>query len=211
MGALGVTVAAAGSHALSLPPCLASAMPTWCGESFTALAEGLQEALWHLGGARSPHRQPVGGVPQPEQGRGRGHHRALPGTVRALRHGGHPQQPRRGARERLDRGAATSSAGSQMRWRGSRDFEDLDAYRGFVADVVGRANAHRSKAIEARGAAGPARRAHRRLRADQRQHHLIIRLRTTPRVLHPLRNIMHKVKLRSAWCQHQPCSSSLSQ
>ena len=33
--------------------------------------------------------------------------------------------------------------------RGSSDFETLEAYRLFVADVVGRANAHRSKAIEA--------------------------------------------------------------
>ena len=33
--------------------------------------------------------------------------------------------------------------------RGSSDFETLEAYRLFVADMVGRANAHRSKAIEA--------------------------------------------------------------
>ena len=33
--------------------------------------------------------------------------------------------------------------------RGSSDFKDLDAYRAFIAEVVGRANAHRSKGIEA--------------------------------------------------------------
>ena len=33
--------------------------------------------------------------------------------------------------------------------RGSSEFEDLDAYRAFIAEVVGRANAHRSKGIEA--------------------------------------------------------------
>ena len=33
--------------------------------------------------------------------------------------------------------------------RGSSDFADLDAYRAFVGEVVGRANAHRSKGIEA--------------------------------------------------------------
>ena len=33
--------------------------------------------------------------------------------------------------------------------RGSSDFADLAAYRAFIADVVGRANAHRCKAIEA--------------------------------------------------------------
>ena len=37
--------------------------------------------------------------------------------------------------------------------RGSSDFTDLDAYRGFIATVVGRANAHRSKGIEAERAA----------------------------------------------------------
>ena len=33
--------------------------------------------------------------------------------------------------------------------RGSSDFADLDAYRAFIGEVVGRANAHRSKGIEA--------------------------------------------------------------
>ena len=33
--------------------------------------------------------------------------------------------------------------------RGSSDFTDLDSYRGFIAEVVGRANAHRTKGIEA--------------------------------------------------------------
>jgi hypothetical protein len=32
--------------------------------------------------------------------------------------------------------------------RGSRDFADLDAYRRFVDEVVGQANAHRRKALE---------------------------------------------------------------
>ena len=41
------------------------------GESYVALAEGLQNALWALGGAplRASQRQPVGGVPQPGHGR----------------------------------------------------------------------------------------------------------------------------------------------
>ena len=32
--------------------------------------------------------------------------------------------------------------------RGSRDFEDLDRYRGFVDEIVGRRNAHNRKRIE---------------------------------------------------------------
>ena len=33
--------------------------------------------------------------------------------------------------------------------RGSAEFDDLDAYRAFIAEVVGRANAHRAKRINA--------------------------------------------------------------
>ena len=49
------------------------------GESFTALAEGLQDALWHLGGTPREHRTDSlsGRLPQPAQGRSRGHDRAL--------------------------------------------------------------------------------------------------------------------------------------
>ena len=34
--------------------------------------------------------------------------------------------------------------------RGSAEFDDLDAYRAFIAEVVGRANAHRAKRIVCR-------------------------------------------------------------
>jgi hypothetical protein len=35
-----------------------------------------------------------------------------------------------------------------LQLRGSSDFADLDSYRGFVDEVVGRANVHRRKALE---------------------------------------------------------------
>ena len=41
------------------------------------------------------------------------------------------------------------SVADALALRGSSDFDDLDSYRSFIAEVVGRANAHRSKAIEA--------------------------------------------------------------
>ena len=49
------------------------------GESYVALAEGLQNALWALGGAprRAPQRQPFGGVPQPGRRCARGPDPAL--------------------------------------------------------------------------------------------------------------------------------------
>ncbi len=75
------------------------------GESYVALAEGLQNALWAFGGAPEQHRepQPLGGLPQPGPGRQGGPDPALRGPVRPLRHDADPQQQRRGSRERLHR------------------------------------------------------------------------------------------------------------
>ena len=57
------------------------------GESFTALAENLQNALWGLGGVPHEHRdlQPLGRLPQPHARGSRGRHAPLRRAVRALR------------------------------------------------------------------------------------------------------------------------------
>ena len=64
------------------------------GESFVALAEGLQNALWSLGGApsRASQRQPVGRLPQSRRRRPGRSDAALRGPVRPLRHDADPQQ-----------------------------------------------------------------------------------------------------------------------
>ena len=64
------------------------------GESFVALAEGLQNALWALGGVPEQHRSdsPVSGVLQPRSGCPGGSHPALRGTVCPLRHDTDAQQ-----------------------------------------------------------------------------------------------------------------------
>ena len=139
------------------------------GESFQALAAGLQDALWRLGGvpAGASHRQPVGGVQQP--GRARGTDPPLRGAVRALRHARDAQQPRREPRERLDRGAPGQlkrALDQALLLRGSREFADLPAYGQFVAETVRRLNARCAEAWEVeraclQAAAGPA---HGRLR-----------------------------------------------
>jgi hypothetical protein len=67
------------------------------GESYVALAEGLQNALWALGGAPREHRQPVRGVPQPGRRCPRGSDLALRRAVRALPDGAESQQPGSGA------------------------------------------------------------------------------------------------------------------
>lgn len=109
-GALGVTIAgAAFPHRLYH---FALAYSGWehaavvlGGESFTALAEHLQDALWALGGVPHEHRdlQPLRCLPQPHPGGGRGRHPPLRGAVRPLRADREPQQPGRGARERRGR------------------------------------------------------------------------------------------------------------
>ncbi len=127
------------------------------GESFTALAEGLQDALWHLGGAPREHRTDSlsaafcnldKDAAEDMTGRYRAlcEHYGMEAT-RNNRGVAHENGSIEGPHGHLKRRIADALA-----LRGSSDFEDLDAYRRFVADVVGRANAHRSKAIEAEGA-----------------------------------------------------------
>ena len=78
------------------------------GKSYVALAGGLQDALWALGGVPKEHRtdSPVGGVPEPEAGRAGGSDCALRGAAGGLRDGGEPPQPGPGTRERVGRGPA---------------------------------------------------------------------------------------------------------
>ena len=71
--------------------------------------------------------------------------------MRALPHGADPQQSRRGARERVDRsphGHLKQAIEDALLLRGSRDFDDLQAYRRFVDEVVGRRNARDRKRLD---------------------------------------------------------------
>ena len=123
------------------------------GESFVALAEGLQNALWALGGAPHEHRSD-----------------SLSAAFRNLDRDAAEDQTRRFAalcahygmtatRNNLgiahENGAIESSHGhlkqalaQALLLRGSNDFADLPRYRRFVAEVVGRANADRRRALE---------------------------------------------------------------
>ena len=124
------------------------------GESFTALAEGLQDALWHLGGAPGEHRTDSLSAAFCNLGKDAvedmtGRYRALcehygMEATRNNRGVAHENGSIEGPHGHLKRRIADALA-----LRGSSDFETLDAYRRFVAEAVGRANAHRSKAIEA--------------------------------------------------------------
>lgn len=128
------------------------------GESYVALAEGLQNALWSLGGAPANHRTD-----------------SLSAAFRNLEkdarddltkrydqlcehYGMTPTRNNRGVAH--ENGSIESSHGHLKRavedallMRGSRDFEDLGAYRRFIDEIVGRTNARNAKRIDAERAA----------------------------------------------------------
>jgi hypothetical protein len=122
------------------------------GESFVALAEGLQNALWALGGVPTEHRSDSlsaafrnlnvdaqADLTQRYQG--------------LMRHYG-MEPSRNNAGIAHENGSIESAHGhlkqaleDALLLRGSRDFADLDAYRAFVDGVVGRRNANNARRI----------------------------------------------------------------
>jgi hypothetical protein len=123
------------------------------GESFVALAEGLQNALWALGGAPLEHRSDS--LSAAFHNLERDAADDLTGRYEALcaHYGMTPTRNNRGIAH--ENGAIEGPHGHLKRalqqallLRGSVDFADLDAYRCLVDEVVGRANAGRRKALE---------------------------------------------------------------
>ena len=159
MGALGVTVAGEPLDHMLYHFRLAwsgftHARVVLGGESFTALAEGLQDALWHLGGVPREHRTDslsaaFCNLRKDEAEDTTERYKALCAhygmTVSRNNRGvAHENGSIEGPHGHLKRRVADALA-----LRGSSNFDDLDAWRNFIAEVVGRANAHRSRAIEA--------------------------------------------------------------
>jgi len=123
------------------------------GESFTALASGLQNALWALGGAPVEHRTD-----------------SLSAAFRNLERAAAEDQTRRCEAlcahygmivTRNNPGVAHENGAIESRHghlktaveqalllRGARGFDRLDAYRGWIAELVGGRNARRQKALE---------------------------------------------------------------
>lgn len=124
------------------------------GESYVALAEGLQNALWALGGAPREHRSD-----------------SLSAAFCNLDHDAredlttrydalcahYRMQPTRNNRGVAHENGAIESPHGHLKhcirdallMRGSRDFEDLGAYRSFLDEIVGRKNARNIKRIDA--------------------------------------------------------------
>ena len=124
------------------------------GESFTALAEGLQNALEELGG--SPRELRTDSLSAAFRNVARRDGEDLTRRYRLVceHYGMTPTRNNRGRAH--ENGAIEGPHGhlkrelaDELALRGSADFEDLAAYREFIARVVGRANARRATRIEA--------------------------------------------------------------
>ena len=124
------------------------------GESYVALAEGLQNALWSLGGVPREHR--TDSLSAAFKNLDKSDEADLTTRVEALcgHYGMTPSRNTRGVAH--ENGAIEGPHGHLKRaiedaliMRGSRDFDDLDAYRRFIDDIVGRINARNAKRIDA--------------------------------------------------------------
>jgi len=123
------------------------------GESFVALAEGLQNALWGLGGV--PHEHRSDSLSAAFCNLDRDAQEDLTRRYQGLmRH--YDMRPSRNNPGVAHENGSIESAHGHLKkaledallLRGSRDFDDLDSYRRFVDEIVGRRNAHNRKRIE---------------------------------------------------------------
>lgn len=130
--------------------------PIQGGESFTALTEGLQDALWQLGAAPKTHRTDRLSAAYrnlaDEDDASRGY------KAFCAHYGIEPTRNNPGVAH--ENGAVESSHGhlrctldEALSLRGSRDFEDVAAYQRFIAETVGKRNARRRAEVEIERAA----------------------------------------------------------
>ena len=123
------------------------------GESYVALAEGLQNALWTLGGAPDNHR--TDSLSAAFKNLEKAAQDDLTDRFEALcqHYGMTATRNNKGVAH--ENGSIESPNGHLKRaiedaliMRGSRDFNDLAAYRRFIDEIVGRRNARNSKRID---------------------------------------------------------------
>jgi transposase InsO family protein len=123
------------------------------GESFVALAEGLQNALWALGGAPEQHRSDS--LSAAFRNLDADAKEDLTRRYEALcaHYGMTPTRNNPGVSH--ENGSIESAHGhlkktlaDALLLRASRDFDDLPAWRGFVDEIVGRGNVRNAKRID---------------------------------------------------------------
>src|SRR5580693_6181898 len=124
------------------------------GESYVALAEGLQNALWTLGGAPREHRSDS--LSAAFRNLDKEAREDLTRRYDALcaHYGMDPTRNNRGVAH--ENGSIESAHGhlkkavkDALLMRGVNDFEDLTSYRRFIDEIVSRKNATNGKRIEA--------------------------------------------------------------
>lgn len=131
----------------------------WCharvvlgGESYTALAEGLTEALEHLGGVPAEHR--TDSLSAAYRNLDAGAQNDITVRYQALCEHYGLRASRNNPGRGHENGAIESPHGhfkrrlrERLKLRGSHDFVDLDAYRDFIGELVASINRRNAKAI----------------------------------------------------------------
>jgi hypothetical protein len=131
------------------------------GESYVALAEGLQNALWSLGGAPRQHRSDSLSAAFRNLDAAAREDLTVRYDALCAHYGMEPTRNNRGVAH--ENGSVESSHGhikkaveDALLLRGSRDFGDLALYRGFIDEIISRHNARHTARIQAeRGALQP--------------------------------------------------------
>ena len=123
------------------------------GESFVALSEGLQNALWGLGGTPREHRTDSLSAAFCNLERDAQEDLTLRYQELMGHYGMTPARNNLGVAHEngsieSSHGHLKKALGDALLLRGNRDFDDLDAYRRFVDEIVGRRNANNRKRIE---------------------------------------------------------------
>lgn len=158
MGKLGVTIAGEGLdhrlyHFRLAYSGFQHAHVVLGGESYVALAEGLQNALWTLGGVPKVHR--TDSLSAAFKNLDKAAKDDLTDRFDALcQH--YRMTPTRNTKGVAHENGSIESPNGHLKraiedallMRGSRDFDDLPAYRRFIDEIVGRINARNAKRID---------------------------------------------------------------
>ena len=124
------------------------------GESFVALAEGLQNALWSLGGVPEQHRSDSLSAAFRNLDRDAGEDLTRRYDALCRHYGMEPTRNDRGVAH--ENGSIESAHGhlkkavmDALLMRGTSEFDDLASYRLFIDEIISRKNAHHAKRIAA--------------------------------------------------------------
>jgi hypothetical protein len=124
------------------------------GESYVALAEGLQNALWALGGAPHEHRSDSLSAAFRNLDIDAREDLTRRYDALCLHYGMEPTRNNRGVAHENGsiegpHGHIKRAVADALLMRGTRDFGDLAGYRLFIDEIVSRKNAHHAKRIAA--------------------------------------------------------------